>query len=111
MAFAVLAISLGILYQAIGGSLRNLGTSGNYGHAMIIAESRLAETAAELPLEAGSRTGNEDGFQWRVEIIPYDEIEDLPQTFEPFKVLVDIIWEEGSRKRHFRLRTLRLSRK
>ncbi len=111
VAFAVLAISLGILYQAFGGSLRNLGTSGNYGRAMILAESRLAEAAAKTPLETGSRSGREGDFRWRVEVSPYTEVEDLPQTFEPLEVLVEVSWEEGSRKRHFRLQTLRLRRK
>ena len=111
VAFAVLSISLGILYQSFGGSLRNLGASGNYSRAMIVAESKLAQVAAETPLEAGSRKGEEGGFQWRVEVVPYDEIEELPQTFEPFKMLVEVSWDEGRRKRHFQLRTLRLSRK
>jgi len=77
VAFAVLAISLGILYQAFGGSLRNLGTSGSYSRAMIIAESKLAQTAAEMPLETGSRAGREGAFRWRVEIAPYEEIEEM----------------------------------
>lgn len=111
VAFAVLSISLGILYQAFGGGLRNLGISSNYGRAMIIAESRLAQATADTPLEAGSRAGKEGEFRWRVEIVPYEEVEELPQTFEPFKVLVDVSWKEGSRERHYRLQTLRLSRR
>jgi general secretion pathway protein I len=111
VAFAVLSISLGILYQAFGGALHNLSVSGNYGRAMILAESRLAETVADTPLEAGSQTGKAGDFRWRVEVTPYDEVEELPQTFEPYKVLVDVSWNEGSRERHYRLQTLRLDRK
>ncbi|HIE53988.1 MAG TPA: prepilin-type N-terminal cleavage/methylation domain-containing protein, partial [Chromatiaceae bacterium] len=76
VAFSILAISLGILYQAFGGSLRNLSVSGDYNRAMILAESKLAEAAVRIPLEAGGSAGEEEGFRWRGEILPYEEIEE-----------------------------------
>ena len=39
VAFAILSMSLGVLYQAFSNSLRNVGASGDYSRAMIIAVS------------------------------------------------------------------------
>lgn len=108
VAFSVLAISLGILYQAFGGSLRNLSVSGDYNRAMILAESKLAEAAARIPLEAGGSAGEEGGFRWRVEILPFEEIEELPPLFEPYRLVAEVSWGEGGRQRSYRLQTLRL---
>lgn len=108
VAFSVLAISLGIIYQAVGGSLRNLSVSGDYGRAMIIAESKLAEAASRVPLEEGAASGEEGGFRWRVEITPYEEMEELPSTFDPLRVTAEVSWGEGARERRYRLQTLRL---
>lgn len=111
MAFAILSISLGILYQAFGGSLRNLAVGGDYTRAMIIAESRLAEAADRVPLREGGEQGEEGGFRWRVEVVRYEELEDLPQTFKPYTVHVEVRWGEGRRQRRYTLDTLRLSNK
>ena len=108
VAFSVLAISLGILYQAFGGSLRNLAVSGDYNRAMILAESKLAEAAARLPLEEGSSAGEEQGLRWRVEVARYDDLEELPQTFHPYRITSAVSWGEGERERSYRLQTLRL---
>ena len=39
VAFAILSMSLGVLYQAFSNSLRNVGASGDYSRAMIIGEA------------------------------------------------------------------------
>ena len=110
VALAILSISLGILYQAFGGSLRNLSASGDYQQAMIIAESKLAEAAAEVPLASGTKAGVVGQFFWRVEISPYEEEKDLPQTFKPYHLLVTVRWKGGGKRRVYQLQTLRLSR-
>jgi len=112
VAFAILGMSLGILYQGFGGSLYNLSVSSGYARALIIAESKLAEIAARLPLEPGEQQGEEgDGYHWRVSVSPYEELEDLPQSFKPYVVEVDVSWGAAKQKRHYVLQTLRLSDK
>jgi len=109
VAFAILAMSLGVLYQAFGGSLRNLSVSGNYTSAMIIAESKLSEVADRVPLRQGSEQGEEKGgFRWKVDVLPYEELEDMPRSFKPYHVHVRVTWGQG---RSYALDTLRLSDK
>ena len=111
VAFAILSISLGILYQSFGGSLRNLAVSGDYEKALIIAESKLAEVAAEVPLEVGRRAGEEGKFSWSVDTSLYEEVDDLPQTFQPYQLRATVIWKEGGRQRLYELQTLRLGKR
>ncbi|WP_456415607.1 type IV pilus modification PilV family protein [Thiolapillus sp.] len=111
VAFAILAMSLGALYQAFGGSLRNLSVAGEYTSAMIVAESKLAEVADQVPLRPGSEQGEENGFRWKVDVLPYEELEDLPRSFKPYRVHVKVSWGEGGNHRSYVLDTLRLSDK
>jgi len=111
VAFAILAMSLGVLYQAFGGSLRNLSVAGEYTSAMIVAESKLAEVADQVPLRQGSEQGEENGFRWKVDVLPYEELEDLPRSFKPYRVHVEVRWGDGGRQRSYVLDTLRLSDK
>jgi general secretion pathway protein I len=111
VAFAILGLSLGILYQAFGGSLRNLAVAGDYTRAMIIAESRLAEAVNRMPLEQGSETGEEAGYQWRLRLTPWEDVEDLPETFKAWLVEVEVNWGGAGHSRSYRISTLRLSDK
>lgn len=113
VAFAILAISLGILYQAFGGSLRNLAVAGEYTQAMIIAESKLAEVADQVPLKQGGEQGEEEGgYHWSVQVEPYEELEEpRPRAFKPYHVHVEVAWGKGGGQRHYVLDTLRLSDK
>lgn len=111
VAFAILAMSLGILYRAFGGSLRNLTVAGDYTSAMIIAESKLAEVADQVPLRQGSEQGEENGFNWKVDVLPYEELEDPPRSFKPYQVHVEVTWGNAGGHRRFVLDTLRLSDK
>ncbi len=111
VAFAILAMSLGALYQAFGGSLHNLSVAGEYTSAMIVAESKLAEVADQVPLRQGSEQGEESGFRWKVDVLSYEELEDLPRSFKPYRVHVKVSWGDGGRHRSYVLDTLRLSDK
>jgi general secretion pathway protein I len=111
VAFAILAMSLGILYRAFGGSLRNLTVAGDYTSAMIIAESKLAEVADQVPLRQGSEQGEENGFNWKVDVLPYEELEDPPASFKPYQVHVEVTWGNAAGYRRYVLDTLRLSDK
>ncbi len=111
VAFAILSMSLGILYQAFSNSLRNVGTSGDYSRAMIIAEARLAEAMADVPINEGSDQGEVDGrYQWKVMVKRYEyEGEEIVSRFTPYQVEVVVSWQDGKHTREYQLSTLRLS--
>ncbi len=111
VAFAILSMSLGILYQAFSNSLRNVGASGDYSRAIIIAEARLAEAMADVPLNEGSDQGEVDGrYQWKVVVQRYEyEGEEIVSRFTPYQVEVVVSWQDGKHTREYQLSTLRLS--
>ncbi len=111
VAFAILGMSLGILYQAFGGSLRNLSVAGDYTRAMIIAESRLAEAANRMPLQQGNEQGEEQGYHWQLQVTPWEDVEELPKTFRTWLVEVEVSWGGAGHSRRYRISTLRLSDK
>ena len=67
VAFAIMAISLGMLYRASGGSARSVGNMERYQRATVLAESILAMRDA-VPEEGWSEAGQVAGFDWRVAI-------------------------------------------
>lgn len=65
----VLALSLGVLYQAVSGATRNVGMSSEYLEATMLAESLLNEFA--VPLEADvTQSGRFQSYSWRVTTLP-----------------------------------------
>jgi len=112
VAFAVLAISLGVMLRIFSAGTRAAVASAEYSVAMVVAESQLALVGLEEKLEAGSSSGKtKDGFQWRTEVTPYEE--DEPQDYtsarvKPYRVKVEVSWREGKSERSVELQTLRL---
>jgi len=111
VAFAILSMSLGVLYQAFSNSLRNVGASGDYSRAMIIAEARLAEAMADVPVNEGSDQGEvDDRYQWKLTVQRYEyDDEGITSQFTPYQVQVVVTWQDGRHSREYELSTLRLS--
>jgi general secretion pathway protein I len=112
VAFAILALSLGVLIQVFSRALNTTALSGTYSRAATLAEARLNSVGIEIPLEPGSYSGEpESGFSWRVFIEPY-EIEDSAweSVVESFRVTSVASWGEGSEEgRQVSLSTMRLA--
>ncbi len=112
VAFAILSMSLGVLYQAFSNGLRNVAASGDYSRAMIIAEARLAEVMAKVPLDEGSDQGEvEDRYHWKtmVQRYEYEQDEKIISRLTPYQVQVVVNWQDGKHTRQYELSTLRLS--
>jgi len=88
-----------------------VGASGDYTRAIIIAEARLAEAMADVPLNEGSDQGEVDGrYQWKVVVQRYEyEGEEIVSRFTPYQVEVVVSWQDGKHTREYQLSTLRLS--
>lgn len=113
VAFAILALALGVLLRIFGGAGRIAGLAGNYARAVVIAESLLAAADTETPLQPGETNGDIDAvFHWIMRVSPYQGeenvsfAENLPVT--PYQVALSVAWEEGDEPRSFELTTLRL---
>ncbi len=113
VAFVVLAISLGVLFEIFSTGMRAQHSAEEYTRATLLAESKLAAIGITGALEEGETTGEyEDGYHWRVAIRPYrldePEEEGSPPPIEASEVVVTVAWGEGSGERSVSLTTLRL---
>jgi len=112
VAFAILALTLGVLMQIFSRALNTTALSGEYSRAATLAEARLNAVGIDIPLEAGSYTGDpEAGMSWQVFIEPYAPGDvSWEQTLDAFRVTAVASWGEGGdeSRREVRLSTLRL---
>ncbi len=113
VAFTVLAISLGVLFEIFSTGMRASRSAEEYTRATLLAESKLAAIGIEGTLEEGETTGEYgDGYAWRVAIRPYRldeaEAEGVAPPIEAYEVVVTVAWGQGSRERSVSLTTLRL---
>lgn len=118
VAFAILALTLGVLLRIFGGGTRTAQTVADYTRAISIGESLLATAGVEAPLEEGETEGDVDeNYHWHLSVSPFPVDETLlvtdasvPPQFRPYWVVLTIEWGEESERRQFTLQTLRTLR-
>lgn len=115
VAFAVLAVALGVAFEIFATGLRGARSAGALTRAVLIAESRIARVGVETELTPGRSEGETgDGTRWRVEIQrqPADEGDEERVETPSLPVLLDITvtvsWREAAGRQSFVLRTSRL---
>ena len=117
IAFSILAISLGILLKIFSAGINTAVVSEDYTAAVQIAESLMAKTGLESPLQAGEDSGTEnEKYEWQVLVTPYlfnpDNIDEMSITTTLFKVKVVVNWDiEKTKSRQIELTTLKLVNK
>lgn len=99
VAIAILALSLGTLYQATSGATRNVRSAEKYAYGVELARSLLADNAL-VPAEGKSARGETaGGFRWSMQTSPVD----LPNGFLPRGALheleVLVSWSDGAKRR------------
>jgi general secretion pathway protein I len=111
VAFAILALSLGVLLQIFSKALVATAVSETYSRAVALAESKLNAVGSELPLEEGVQSGEpEDGMDWSVYVEPYPIEGWLGENppLQPYRVTAVVSWPGSARMRRVSLRTIRL---
>jgi general secretion pathway protein I len=117
IAFSILALSLGILLKIFSGGVNNAVVAEDYSAAVQIAESLMAKTGVETPLQTSQESGLEnDKYNWLVEISPFEfnpeNIDITNLTAVLFKVKVIVSWgDDNITARQFELTTLKLINK
>ncbi|MGB5832011.1 MAG: prepilin-type N-terminal cleavage/methylation domain-containing protein [Thiohalocapsa sp.] len=111
VAFAILALSLGVLLQIFSRAMNTTALSGSYSRAVSLAEARLNSVGAEIPLEEGVHSGDpEDGMDWIVNIDPYRPqgwIGENPPA-QAYLITAVASWPSSNGARRVVLRTVRL---
>src|SRR5690606_9262763 len=105
VAMVIMALSLGMLYQASGGSVRAVGQTQRQAEAARLAESLLA--AREAVGEAGwQASGQWQGYSWRVRSQPLETGLSGPAIAVLHRVDFEIEWQEAERTRRLNFATV-----
>lgn len=99
VAIAILALSLGALYQAVSGATRNVRTGEKYAYGVELARSLLADNAL-ISTDGINKQGETEGeFAWAVQSSPIN----LPNSSLPRGALhnleVSVSWQDGLKRR------------
>ncbi|MBB1073523.1 prepilin-type N-terminal cleavage/methylation domain-containing protein [Rhodoferax sp. 4810] len=111
IAFAILALSLGVLLQIFSRAMNNTATSGQYSRAVALAEEKLNSVGIDIPLAEGIYSGEpEQELDWIVHVAPYPLVDWLAeaQTVQVYEVTAVTSWPNPGQPRRVTLRTLRL---
>ena len=107
VAFAILALTLGVLMNIFSGGLRNLGDGQQYTRAVLDAQSKLSEIGVSQPLAPGEVTGEFSGhYRWSARVTP---VALSPgSNVSLYQVNVTVKWGEGTGERAISLQTLKI---
>ncbi len=123
IAFSILALSLSILLKIFSVGVTTSSIAEEYTAAVQIAESLMARTGVETPLQAGESSGLEnEKYDWQVTVSPFEfnpENADINAvTAVLFKVRVTVTWGDedanidvDTDKRQIQLVTLKIVNK
>ncbi|TFH50464.1 MAG: prepilin-type N-terminal cleavage/methylation domain-containing protein [Lysobacterales bacterium] len=112
VAFTILAMLLGALFQVFSNGLHAARSGERYTRATVIAQSRLAALGVEDSVEEGVTSGTtNDAYHWRVTVSAYrdDQMPATEHMLQPLTVDVEIFWEEDGRARTVSLTSMRLA--
>lgn len=105
VAMAILAMSLGVLYQAVSGATRNVGTDEKYAYGVELARSLLASNS-QVPRSGLSIKGETQGdFSWAVRTSTID----LPRALAPGAlqaIAVTVSWPDRGKLTSFTLHSV-----
>ena len=110
VAFAIMAMSLGLLYRMAGGSARNTADVVQQQQAVWLAESIVASRNSVLP-DGWQEDGESAGFKWRVRSQRHISGVQAPDLVGLHRIDVTVFWTMGSRPGQLELATLLPERK
>jgi general secretion pathway protein I len=110
VAFAIMAMSLGLLYRVAGGSARNVGGAAQQQRAAWLAESLLNHQSS-VRAAGWNEDGESAGLKWQVRSHPYLSGNNTPQAVPLHEIRLSIFWAADSRPGQLDLVTLLPERK
>jgi general secretion pathway protein I len=110
VAFAILAMSLGLIYRSMGESARNAGNLVLYQQAAMFAEG-LLNSRASLTSDGWNESGERGAFQWKVTSQPFSAPANAVSGVALHQIDISVSWTEGGKSRALEVRTLLPQRK
>ena len=83
LAFVVFALTFATVLEIVAASTRSTMRAGAYSEAALLAQSLAEQLGTDLPIEAGSYSGEtDDGIAWVIEISDFEGLGDDTRTQE-----------------------------
>ena len=110
VAFSILAVSLGILFQIYSKGAYSARLADEYANAVIIAQSRLSNVGIESLPDVGIYEDNNEKFHWVTRVKAVEEVNEWEQRLKLIKreVEVEVSWQSKGGIRSIKLNTLKL---
>lgn len=110
MAFSILAVSLGILFQIYSKGAQSARLAYDYANALTIAQSRLANIGIEAQPDIGVYESGNEKFHWIIRVRATEDDPDLEKDHKLIKrdIEVEVSWESKGKIRSVKLNTLKL---
>lgn len=111
VAFAIFAISLGVLLQIYSKGTQVAKLGEEYAIATLIAQSKMASITYTNDTNIGTYYGQEgDTYRWTITVSPYDDHAELKsnQHLAKRKVDVEVLWGNGRKTRSIQLSSMKL---
>lgn len=107
VAFAIMGLSLGMLYRATGSSARSVGDAAQVQQAMVLGSSLLS-LRDSVPESGWNESGQSGAFAWRVQSAPFPTPVSESSTVASrlHEVVFHIQWADGERAREVEFTTL-----
>jgi len=105
VAFVIMAFSLGMLYQASGGTVRHLGDVESHQRAVILARSILNSREA-VPEMGWNERGESAGFMWHVSSSPFNGGVSDSRVPALQEIQIAVEWTDRRGGRRLELKTL-----
>ena len=122
VAFVILSLVATALFRLFSGALVNASAADDYTHAVLVAESALAEAAAAVPLVEATNSGSADEgrIAWTTRVAPYSppgvspDVERVAETMPTrlYRITADVTFAAPSGgMRTFALATTRVGQR
>jgi general secretion pathway protein I len=100
VALAILALTLGVVYESFGWSLRRTAGVEKRETAWLAAQSVLATIRGRPVLQIGSERGEvPGGLEWEAHIARHDAAIDPHSPIQPFEVTIEVSWGADEARR------------
>lgn len=110
VAFAIMALSLGLLYRMEGGSARNVADAINNQQAVWLVESLMASRTS-VRADGWNEDGETAGFRWQARSSRLGGDPSGPQHLQMHKIQLSVFWTAGSKPGKIDIVTLLPERK
>jgi general secretion pathway protein I len=110
IAFAILGMTLTVLYGVFENSLMRMRRDTHVSEATLLAQSLLARAGSEWPLADGTRAGESQGYSYAlIERAVAPAAGEPAYTLPTVRITASVQWVDGSGTRNISLSTLKLS--